>query len=167
MTRAAIKPPLSALRWMVLNEIEASTERLLHIDPTAAASELADVEAVVEWLASQGAVTSDLRDAMPNDETVAAIREAGRPRYLAEFRGQAWIAGNAMDVDDSRWEFPVSAAEVDAAGGLSEDSDEAADDLAPKRGDWDALQSAEGAPPEVKAWAGPFEIELHPLTEKD
>jgi arylsulfatase A-like enzyme len=163
MTRAAIKPPLSALRWMVLNEIEASTERLLHIDPTAAASELADVETVVEWLASQGAVTSDLRDAMPNDETVAAIREAARPRFRAEFIGQAWIRDVAMEVDDSRWEYTVTAAEVDAAGGLAEDSDEAADDLAPKRGDWDALRTAAGAPPEVKAWSGPYDIELHKL----
>lgn len=54
-----MNPPLNALSWMILNEIDQSSERLedlFHNDKQAdAQAELRDVIAVTDWLEAQGA----------------------------------------------------------------------------------------------------------------
>lgn len=66
--------------------------------------------------------------------------------YQVTFIGQAWIMDNAMPVDDGRFTFYATEAEVlDANEG---------------DGVFDGLSDAERAPAEVKNWPGPFEIRV-------
>lgn len=69
--------------------------------------------------------------------------------YLATFQGEAWINDHATAVDDARYSFPVSAAEVE--------------DCADRENRvYDELADAAQAPLEVRAWTGPFTISLAP-----
>lgn len=69
--------------------------------------------------------------------------------YLATFQGEAWINDHATAVDDARYSFPVSAAEVE--------------DCADRENRvYDELADAAQAPLEVRAWSGPFTISLAP-----
>ena len=72
----SINIPLQALSWMVLNEVEQSTERLPELacaQPDDARSELLDVIAAVDWLEARGVDVTEHRDAMLHDEWVARI----------------------------------------------------------------------------------------------
>lgn len=78
----------------------------------------------------------------------------------ATFIGQAWINDHAIPVDDGRFSYLVTAEDIASAGGADPEDPEG---LTPARGDWDDLRTALFAPPQVRAWAGPFEIVLSPL----
>lgn len=68
--------------------------------------------------------------------------------YLAVFQGQAMILGQAMEVDESRWTYPITRAEFQDAVAVH--------DLMA----FDTLSEAAGAPADVRAWTGPFEIKV-------
>lgn len=168
MSKPLIAPPFAALYWMLAGAFDSSAERVESLSPADAVSELNDVEAVMEWLASIG-MPAELLEKLDGeritDEVEKRIRDAAAPKFRAVFRGQAWIAGHAMEVDDSRVEFVVCQAEVDAAGGIDPECDPASDDVLSTSGDWDALAQAANAPPMVKNWPGPFDIDLFRLED--
>lgn len=66
--------------------------------------------------------------------------------YRVTFQGQAWINGHTMNVDESRYVFLASQEEFEAC---------------PLRTEYifDELQNAAAAPPEVKVWTGPTEVD--------
>lgn len=71
-----MQTPLKALSWMVLNEVEASSDRLPDLadhNPADAQDELRDITAAVDWLEACGADVTDHRGAMLNDEETARI----------------------------------------------------------------------------------------------
>lgn len=168
MSKPTPAPPFAALFWMILNEVEASTERVLHLPVADAVRELDDVRAVITWARDAGMpaeLLEQIDGATLHPTAEAKLREDAAPKFRAVFRGQAWIAGHAMEVDDSRAEFVVSQAEVDAAGGIDPECDPASDDVLSTSGDWDALAQAANAPPMVKNWPGPFDIDLFRLED--
>jgi hypothetical protein len=92
---------------MILNEVEASTDRLCGLEPPAALEEMLDVEAAVDWLEASGVNVTQHRGAMPNDETRAQIVAAGTPppaphiaplRFSATSTPAGWIVSSADGV---------------------------------------------------------------------
>jgi hypothetical protein len=129
-------------RKLDLEETKDSGTQLYHV-----------LHALIEWCEVYGAdfdatlseVRRDYEYAREATDAQRAPDSPAGPLRSVLFVGQAWIADNAMEVDDGRASYDITEAEYLEGGG---------DDAE----DYDYLAQAALAPQWVKDWAGPFEV---------
>jgi hypothetical protein len=140
---------LSAETWR-----DAITPELTH---ASASVEVADTYARV-ILDGDG----DMGDAGSPQDWMRAITDlltpaTGRERIMADFRPEAWVRNNAVEVDFDE------AKEIDVTYEMLLIGREAALEL--DSGDSDHLLEAVRATPAVRQWSGPFTIDVHDAVE--